>query len=223
MKLKRRDVETSIEATIQTLRNTLEFVREQDVRDREDRLLLYRPRGDADKSERPPRQPPARRQRWPASATVSSGPSRDAVTDPGDRRFARWRHDRGPRHSQGQEDRVGRLASGRAAGPPRRSAGRRRSQRRPHFIPGGTFAGAGPDRAACERRTQPAEAMLVVVPMRRAGSTTMRRQASRQPMRLRRCRVVPQNAAPRRTCEERRGCRSPERPSRGSPTSSGSV
>ena len=54
LKLKRRDVETSIEATIQTLRNTLEFVREQDVRDREDRLLLYRPRGDADRSERPP-------------------------------------------------------------------------------------------------------------------------------------------------------------------------
>jgi DivIVA domain-containing protein len=54
LKLKRRDVETSIEATIQTLRNTLEFVREQDVRDREDRLLLYRPRGDADRSEHPP-------------------------------------------------------------------------------------------------------------------------------------------------------------------------
>ena len=30
LKLKRRDVETTIEATIQTLRNTLEFVREQD-------------------------------------------------------------------------------------------------------------------------------------------------------------------------------------------------
>ena len=44
LKLKRRDVETSIEATIQTLRNTLEFVREQDARDREDRLLLHRPR-----------------------------------------------------------------------------------------------------------------------------------------------------------------------------------
>src|SRR5262245_26467150 len=39
LKLKRRDVETSIEATIQTLRNTLEFVREQDARDRDDRVL----------------------------------------------------------------------------------------------------------------------------------------------------------------------------------------
>jgi len=43
LKLKRRDVETSIEATIQTLRNTLEFVREQDARDREIRKLLARP------------------------------------------------------------------------------------------------------------------------------------------------------------------------------------
>ena len=44
LKLKRRDVETSIEATIQTLRNTLEYVREQDAREREDRILLHRPR-----------------------------------------------------------------------------------------------------------------------------------------------------------------------------------
>jgi cell division initiation protein len=44
LKLKRKDVETTIEATIQTLKNTLEFVREQEVRDREDRILLHRPR-----------------------------------------------------------------------------------------------------------------------------------------------------------------------------------
>jgi cell division initiation protein len=44
LKLKRRDVETSLEASIQALRNTLEFVREQDARDREDKLLTYRPR-----------------------------------------------------------------------------------------------------------------------------------------------------------------------------------
>jgi cell division initiation protein len=44
LKLKRRDVETSIEATIQTLRNTLEYVREQEAREREDRVLLHRPR-----------------------------------------------------------------------------------------------------------------------------------------------------------------------------------
>lgn len=44
LKLKRRDVETSIEATIQTLRNTLEFVHEQEAREREDKILLHRPR-----------------------------------------------------------------------------------------------------------------------------------------------------------------------------------
>ena len=44
MKLKRRDVETTIESTIQALRNTLDYVREQEQRDREDRVLLHRPR-----------------------------------------------------------------------------------------------------------------------------------------------------------------------------------
>jgi len=44
MKLKRREVETSIESIMQTLRNTLEFVRDQDNRDREDKILLHRPR-----------------------------------------------------------------------------------------------------------------------------------------------------------------------------------
>jgi cell division initiation protein len=44
LKLKRRDVETSLEATIQTLRNTLEYVQEQEAREREDKILLHRPR-----------------------------------------------------------------------------------------------------------------------------------------------------------------------------------
>ena len=44
LRLKRRDVETSIESTIQTLRNTLEYFREQEARDREDKILLHRPR-----------------------------------------------------------------------------------------------------------------------------------------------------------------------------------
>ena len=44
LKLKRRDVETSIEATIQTLRNTLEYVHDQEAREREDKILLHRPR-----------------------------------------------------------------------------------------------------------------------------------------------------------------------------------
>jgi len=44
LKLKRRDVETSIEATIQTLRNSLDYVREQEIRDRDEKILFHRPR-----------------------------------------------------------------------------------------------------------------------------------------------------------------------------------
>ena len=47
MKLKRRDVETTLESTIQTLRNTLDYVREQEQRDRDEKILLHRPRHDA--------------------------------------------------------------------------------------------------------------------------------------------------------------------------------
>ena len=48
LRLKRRDVEASIESTIQALRNALDYVREQEARDREDRILLHRPRYTAD-------------------------------------------------------------------------------------------------------------------------------------------------------------------------------
>ena len=44
LKLKRKDVETSIEANISTLKNTLDFVREQEARERDDKILLHRPR-----------------------------------------------------------------------------------------------------------------------------------------------------------------------------------
>lgn len=44
LKLKRKDVEISIEANIATLRNTLDFVREQESRERDDRVLQHRPR-----------------------------------------------------------------------------------------------------------------------------------------------------------------------------------
>jgi cell division initiation protein len=44
MKMKRKDVEVTLESTIQTLRNTLEYVREQETRDRDDNILLHRPR-----------------------------------------------------------------------------------------------------------------------------------------------------------------------------------
>jgi cell division initiation protein len=57
LKLKRKDAETTLEATIATLRNTLEFVREQEAREREEKILLHRPRlavEKADKAEAPP-------------------------------------------------------------------------------------------------------------------------------------------------------------------------
>ena len=57
MKMKRREVETTLESTIATLRNTLEFVREQEQREREEKILLHRPR--------PPKGSPTR--------TVTSG------------------------------------------------------------------------------------------------------------------------------------------------------
>ena len=44
MKMKRREVETTLESTIASLRNTLEFVREQEQREREEKILLHRPR-----------------------------------------------------------------------------------------------------------------------------------------------------------------------------------
>jgi cell division initiation protein len=44
MKLKRKDVEVTVESTIQVLRNTLEFVRDQESREREDKILLHRPK-----------------------------------------------------------------------------------------------------------------------------------------------------------------------------------
>jgi cell division initiation protein len=44
LRLKRKDVEATVEASIAALRNTLEFVREQDTRERDERILLHRPR-----------------------------------------------------------------------------------------------------------------------------------------------------------------------------------
>jgi cell division initiation protein len=44
LRMKRREVENDIEALVRTLNNTLEFIRDQDARSREDRVLLHRPR-----------------------------------------------------------------------------------------------------------------------------------------------------------------------------------
>ena len=60
LKLKRKDVETTVEALIQGLRNTIEYIHSQDAHDREDRVLLHRPRhtetAEADQAERRRRQ-----------------------------------------------------------------------------------------------------------------------------------------------------------------------
>jgi cell division initiation protein len=44
LRMKRREAENDIEALIRTLNTTLEFIRDQDTRAREDRVLLHRPR-----------------------------------------------------------------------------------------------------------------------------------------------------------------------------------
>lgn len=44
LKLKRREVETSLQSIIATVRNALDFVREQEQKEREDKILLHRPR-----------------------------------------------------------------------------------------------------------------------------------------------------------------------------------
>jgi cell division initiation protein len=44
LRLKRKEVETSLESIISTLHNTIEFVREQDGKHREEKILLLRPR-----------------------------------------------------------------------------------------------------------------------------------------------------------------------------------
>jgi cell division initiation protein len=44
LRMKRREVENDIEALVRTLNSTLEYIRDQDARSREDRVLLHRPR-----------------------------------------------------------------------------------------------------------------------------------------------------------------------------------
>jgi cell division initiation protein len=44
LRLRRRDVETSIEAIISSLHHTLDFVREQERRERDDKVVPHRPR-----------------------------------------------------------------------------------------------------------------------------------------------------------------------------------
>jgi cell division initiation protein len=44
LRMKRREVEAGIESLVTTLQNTLEFIREQDARARDEKILLHRPK-----------------------------------------------------------------------------------------------------------------------------------------------------------------------------------
>jgi cell division initiation protein len=44
LRIKRREAETNLEGTIAALHNTLDFIREQDRREREDRVVQHRPK-----------------------------------------------------------------------------------------------------------------------------------------------------------------------------------
>ena len=45
LRLKRKDVETSLESIISALYNTIEYVRDQDTKHKDEKILLHRPRG----------------------------------------------------------------------------------------------------------------------------------------------------------------------------------
>lgn len=47
LRSRRRETETSVEAIINALKNTLDFVREQDARERDDKIRLMRPRSES--------------------------------------------------------------------------------------------------------------------------------------------------------------------------------
>jgi cell division initiation protein len=44
IRVKRKDAEASLESTIATLRNSLDFIRQQDVKERDEKVVLHRPR-----------------------------------------------------------------------------------------------------------------------------------------------------------------------------------
>ena len=60
MRLKRKDVETSLESIISALYNTIEFVREQDNKHKDDKVVQHRPRnGEGQPGPRPAEPGPA--------------------------------------------------------------------------------------------------------------------------------------------------------------------
>jgi cell division initiation protein len=62
LRSRRRETETSVEAIINALKNTLDFVREQDQRERDDKIRLLRPRSSESATGITPAEPQARSQ-----------------------------------------------------------------------------------------------------------------------------------------------------------------
>lgn len=62
LRSRRRETETSVEAIINALKNTLDFVREQDQRERDDKIRLMRPRSAESATGIAPAESPARSQ-----------------------------------------------------------------------------------------------------------------------------------------------------------------
>jgi cell division initiation protein len=61
MRLRRRDVEGSLEGSIASLTYALDFMRTQDQAERDDKLLLHRPKGESVQAAAPVAQMPAQR------------------------------------------------------------------------------------------------------------------------------------------------------------------
>ncbi len=61
MRLRRRDVEGSLEGSIASLTYALDFMRTQDQADRDDKLLLHRPKVEQVAASAPVAQMPAQR------------------------------------------------------------------------------------------------------------------------------------------------------------------
>jgi cell division initiation protein len=68
IRLKRKDAEASLESTITALRNSLEFIRQQEVREREEKLAIHRPRG----LHEPPAPAPSELPRLPQAAVAQA-------------------------------------------------------------------------------------------------------------------------------------------------------
>ena len=68
LRMKRREVETSLEGIISTIHNTITFVREQDAAHREEKILIHRPR-QPEPAPAPPPQTQAVNQTHPAHAS----------------------------------------------------------------------------------------------------------------------------------------------------------